>query len=153
MNSFGDDTAFYAKPHADGEAEGASFEPGSLIGINAGSKAKDEAWDFVKYLMDHTATGLPINKARFADAVSALKQKGTITPPAIGSQPAKPFKVDGAQLDRLESFAEAAGRKKNDAGKVLDIVAQNTPAFFAGQKSAEDVAKLIQNKATTLLHE
>ncbi|MFC4810085.1 ABC transporter substrate-binding protein [Paenibacillus sp. GCM10023250] len=153
LRVFGDDTAFYVKPHADGSGKGASFETGSQIGINAGSKAKDAAWDFLHYMMDHTKIGLPINKERFRDAVASLKQQGTITPDTLGPLQGKPFKVDGVQLDRLEDFAEGAARKKSDSGKVLDIIAADSAAFFAGQKSAEDVAKLIQNKATTVLHE
>ncbi|SFI27635.1 carbohydrate ABC transporter substrate-binding protein, CUT1 family [Paenibacillus sp. UNC496MF] len=153
LRTFGDDTAFYVKPHADGAGKGASFETGSDIGINAGSKAKDAAWDFLHYMMDHTAIGLPVNKARFRDAVASLKRQGTITPDALGPLKGTPFKVDGAKLDQLEGFAEGAARKKRDSGKVLDIVAADSAAFFAGQKSAEDVAKLIQNKATTVLHE
>ncbi|ACT01776.1 extracellular solute-binding protein family 1 [Paenibacillus sp. JDR-2] len=153
LNVFGKDTAFYIKPHAGQEAAGTSYETRSDIGINANSKAKDAAWDFLKYLMDHTTIGLPINKERFADALQVLKKQGTITPPTVGSQHSESFKVDEAQLDRLESFADAASRKKNTSGKVLDIVSANTAAFFAGQKSANDVAKLIQNKAMTVLNE
>ncbi|TCM96475.1 multiple sugar transport system substrate-binding protein [Paenibacillus sp. BK033] len=153
LDLFGKDTEFYIKPHADSEPAGTSFETSSDIGINANSKVKDAAWDFLKYMMDHTTIGLPINKERFDDAVQALKKRGTITPPTIGSQPGKSFKVDETQLDRLEAFANAATRKKNASGKVLDIVFANTSAFFAGQKSAEDVAKLIQNKAMTVLNE
>ncbi len=153
LNVFGKDTEFYIKPHADKEAAGTSYETRSDIGINTNSKVKDAAWDFLKYMMDHTAIGLPINKERFADAVQAVKKQGTITPPTIGSQHGESFKVDEAQLDRLEGFANAASRKKNASGKVLDIVSANTAAYFAGQKSAEDVAKLIQNKAMTVLNE
>ncbi|MCK9861207.1 extracellular solute-binding protein [Paenibacillus sp. ATY16] len=153
LNVFGKDTEFYIKPHADQEAAGTSYETRSDIGINANSKVKDAAWDFLKYMMDHTSIGLPINKERFADAVQALKKQGTITPPTIGSQHSESFKVDEAQLNRLEGFADAASRKKNASGKVLDIVSANTAAYFAGQKSAEDVAKLIQNKAMTVLNE
>ncbi|CAM3239397.1 extracellular solute-binding protein [Paenibacillus lupini] len=153
LHAFGDETAFYVKPHADEEAAGTSFETRADIGINANSKVKDAAWDFLKYLMDHTSIGLPINKERFQDAIQVLKEQGTITPPSIDSQYSKPFKVDSAQLDQLEGFADAAARKRNESGKVLDIVAANTDAFFTGQKSAEDVARLIQNKAMTVLNE
>ncbi len=154
LNTFGGDTAFYVKPHAEEEAAaGASFRTQEEYGINANSSVKDEAWAFLKYMMDHTSSGLPVNKARFAEAVQALKDKGTITPPSLGSTPSKPFKVNEAQLDKLAGFAESASRKKNEAGKILDIVSANMTAFFAGQKSAENVAGLIQNKATTALNE
>lgn len=153
LNTFGKDTAVYVKPHTNGEAAGASFQSREEYGINANSNVKDEAWAFLKYLMDHTTSGLPVNKARFAEAVQALKDKGTITPPSLGSTPGKTFKVNEAQLDKLEGFAESASRKKNESGKILDIVSANMTAFFAGQKSAENVAGLIQNKAMTALNE
>lgn len=154
LNTFGKNTALYVKPHAGDEtAAGASFETREEYGINANSSVKDEAWAFLKYMLDHTTSGLPVNKARFAEAVQALKDKGTITPPSLGSTPSKPFKVNEAELDKLVSFAESASRMKNESGKILDIVSANMTAFFAGQKSAENVAGLIQNKAMTALNE
>ncbi|WP_027084528.1 ABC transporter substrate-binding protein [Cohnella panacarvi] len=153
LNTFGKDTAFYVKPHAGEETAGASFQTRDEFGINANSNVKDEAWSFLKFLMDHTTIGLPVNKARFAEAVRALKDKGMFTPPSLGSTPSAPFKVNETQLDKLEGFAESASRKKNESGKILDIVYANSNALFAGQKSAENVADLIQNKAMTVLNE
>jgi ABC-type sugar transport system, periplasmic component len=151
--AFGDQTAFYAKPHATGAAAGAAFTKEYNLGINANSNVRDESWEFLKYLMNHTSFGFPINKQRYREDVQELKDKGTITPDKTGPLQGKAFQVDATKLDRLENFVNQAAQERNESGKVLDIVVAESAAYFAGQKSAEEVARLIQNKATTLLNE
>ncbi|EFU41114.1 extracellular solute-binding protein family 1 [Paenibacillus vortex V453] len=64
------------------------------------------------------------------------------------------FEVDGAMLDRLESFVNGAIHQVDfKSDKVRDIIVQDAVAYFTGQKSADDVARLIQNKVTTYLNE
>ena len=36
---------------------------------------------------------------------------------------------------------------------IIDIVKEEAAAYFAGQKSAEDVAKLVQSKANIYINE
>ncbi|CAH0121658.1 Putative ABC transporter substrate-binding protein YesO [Paenibacillus sp. CECT 9249] len=153
LRMFGEQTAFYVKPHATGAAAGATFATGYHLAVNAKSKVKDEAWDFLKYLLRHTSIGFPVNKQLYLEEVQKLKEKGTITPDKMGPLQGKTFNVDAAQLDLLENFVDQAAQERNGSGKVLDMVVEESAAFFAGQKSAEDVARLLQNKATTFLNE
>lgn len=153
LRMFGEQTAFYIKPHATGGAAGVTFAAKDHLAVNAKSMVKNEAWDFIKYLMRHTSTGLPVNKQLYQEEVQELKEKGAITPNKMGPLQGKTFKVDATQLDLLEGFINQAAQERNESVKVLDMVVEESAAFFAGQKSAEDVARLLQNKATTFLNE
>ncbi|KAF4324812.1 hypothetical protein G195_001111 [Phytophthora kernoviae 00238/432] len=57
------------------------------------------------------------------------------------------IKVDQAKLDQLESLVGGANHQvEYKSAKVQEMIVKESKAFFAGQKSADDVAKLIQNK-------
>lgn len=64
----------------------------------------------------------------------------------LASVPEGQFKVFQDMMDTADNFAMM------DV-KILSIIGEEANAFFSGQKTAEDVAKLIQNKATTYLNE
>ena len=159
--NLGEHVKLYAKPHAQDTAAGGYFQTYRSVAINANSKVQPAAWDFIKYLMSEevqtplTTTGFPINKAAYAKQIQAVKAMGAIKGNAEGPLQGAPFKVDDAMLDGLGGYVNGAvhpvGEFKSD--KLSEMIVTDSKAFFAGQKSAEDVAQLIQNKATTLLNE
>ncbi|MBM7563651.1 ABC transporter substrate-binding protein [Paenibacillus sacheonensis] len=159
--NLGEHVKLYAKPHAQDTAAGGYFKTYRSVAINANSKVQPEAWDFIAFLMSEeiqeplTATGFPINKAAYAKQIQAVKDMGTIKGFPEGPLQGATFKVDEAMLDGLSGYVNGAvhsvGDNKSD--KLWQMVVADSKAFFAGQKSAEDVAGLIQNKATTLLNE
>ncbi|NBD26288.1 ABC transporter substrate-binding protein [Paenibacillus glycinis] len=159
--NLGEHVKLYAKPHAQDTAAGGYFQTYRNVAINANSKVKPEAWDFIEYLMSAdiqaplNTTGFPINKAAYAKQIQAVKDMGAIKGNAEGPLQGATFQVDDAMLDGLSGYVNGAvhpvGESKSD--KLWQMVVTDSKAYFAGQKSAEDVAELIQNKATTLLHE
>ena len=48
---------------------------------------------------------------------------------------------------------ESTEKVVNYDSSIYDIVAEQSAAFFAGQKSAEEVAKLVQSKANIFVNE
>jgi multiple sugar transport system substrate-binding protein len=151
----------YAKPHAQDTAAGGYFKTYRSVAIGANSKVKSEAWDFVEFLMSEemqsptTTTGFPINKAAYAKQVQELKNQGTIKSFPQGPLQGATIQVDDAMLDGLNGYLNGAVHPVSEAksDKVWEIVVAEAKAFYAGQKSAEDVASLIQNKVTTYLNE
>ncbi|MDG0793993.1 hypothetical protein OMP38_26595 [Cohnella ginsengisoli] len=61
--------------------------------------------------------------------------------------------MNEAHLDLLDGIVTAAVHPVGQSTKIGDIIREESKAFFTGQKSAEAVAKLIQNKVTTYLNE
>ncbi|MBE9918311.1 hypothetical protein G8C92_30390 [Paenibacillus donghaensis] len=56
-------------------------------------------------------------------------------------------------LAKFKQIVQDADQYTGLDGKVIFIVGEEAPSFFGGQKSAEEVAKLIQNRTTTFINE
>ncbi|MBO7743091.1 extracellular solute-binding protein [Paenibacillus sp. MWE-103] len=145
--------ALYEAPKAEGQQEGGYFSPIANIAINANSSVKPEAWDFLKFLMSGGAghsnqkqdgslsvyNTFPISKTVFAAQQAEYVQEG---------------KADQEELRILTDFISKASNRKSTLPYEIEILIwDESPAFFSGQKSAEAVARIIQNKATTYLNE
>lgn len=160
LREYGENMKYYMKPHAQETTAGGYFRPYKSISMNANSKVKEEAWDFIKFMMSgeietpSTKAGFPINKKSFANQIKQLKEEGTVKAYEEGPLQGMAIKVDQAKLDQLESLVGGATHQvEYKSAKVNDIIVNESKAFFAGQKSADDVAKLIQNKVMTYLNE
>ncbi|REE55421.1 multiple sugar transport system substrate-binding protein [Paenibacillus taihuensis] len=157
----GNHMRLYAKPHAQENTPGGYFKTYRNIAISAGSKVKPEAWDFIKFLMSEeiqsssNSTGFPINKAAFTKQIAELKAKGSFKSYPEGPLQGKDVKVDQEMLNGLNSYVNGAVHPvmDADADKIREIIVDEAKAYYAGQKSAEDVANLVQNKVTTYLNE
>ena len=57
------------------------------------------------------------------------------------------------QADKLMELIESTEKVANYDSAIYDIVTEQAAAFFAGQKSAEEVAKLVQSKANIFVNE
>ena len=145
--------ALYQAPKAEGQEGGGFFSPMANIAINANSSVKPEAWDFLKFMMSgetvHSDKGqdgnlsvydmFPISKIAFAEQEAAYVQDG---------------KAKQEELQTLTDFiSKASNRKSTLPYEIQMLIWDETPAFFSGQKTAEAVAKIMQNKATTYLNE
>ncbi|WP_182914492.1 ABC transporter substrate-binding protein [Paenibacillus sp. 1011MAR3C5] len=150
----------YAKPHTKETTPGGYFRSYRTIGLNAKSEVKQEAWDFIKFMMSEEmaysplSAGFPINKNVYAKGIEELKGMGSVKGHEEGPLKGASVQVDDARIERLNGYVSGAVHPvAYQSDKIEEIVYQETMAFFSGQKSAEAVAKLIQNKATTYLNE
>ncbi|OPA73005.1 ABC transporter substrate-binding protein [Paenibacillus selenitireducens] len=151
----------YAKPHADGKEAGGYFRTYKTIGMNAKSEVKAEAWDFIKFMLSDEvqaqagSAGFPLNKNVYQKQVQQLLQEGkVISDQEMGPLKGMVFDVTAQDLQGLEHFlAEAIYPVEFRPSKIDEIITNESKAFFSGQKSAEAVAKLIQNRVTTFLNE
>lgn len=151
----------YVKPHAQDVGAGGYFQPYQSIGLNRSSKAKEQAWDFVKFMIsnqvpvDPNHAGFPLNKQLYKQEVEQLKKEGAVQTAKEGPLKGVPVQVDLDKLVVLEQFLTGATHmvSKFQPDQLSEIITEDSKAFFSGQKSAEDVAGLIQNKVTTYLNE
>lgn len=151
----------YVKPHAQDGGTGGYFQPYRSIGLNASSKAKEQAWDFVKFMISDQVpvepnhAGFPLNKQLYAQEIQQLKKEGSVQTAKEGPLKGVPIKVDPDELDALEQVLTGATHlvSKFQPDQLAEIITEQSKAFFSGQKSAEAVADLIQNKVTTYLNE
>ncbi|MBB6670089.1 ABC transporter substrate-binding protein [Cohnella nanjingensis] len=166
QNSKEHSLVFYEKPKAEGQQPGGYFEPYLKIAIHAKSSLQPEAWDFLKFLMSGQASAaaawgandltyegqgfngtFPISKSLYTAKTDNMVQAGPLQMLEGG-----PVKITEQDLKKLDSLVTSANKPIFD-GEILQIMAKESPAYFHGQKSAQEVAKIIQNKVTTYLNE
>ncbi|GMX66623.1 extracellular solute-binding protein [Paenibacillus elgii] len=145
-----------------GKHAGLRFSSNMMLAINAKSGVTDEAWKFLSYLLSEEAqsnpamfTWFPMNKAAVAvklkQAASAPAQSKTTGASSDNAQ--EPVKVTAQTTEQLMTYIGQPGYFQGSDPRLMDIVETETAAFFAGEKTAETVAKLIQNRAKTYLNE
>lgn len=142
---------------------GLRFSSDMMLAINAKSAVTDEAWKFLSYLLSEEAQShpamfqwFPMNKAAVAvklqQALSAPAESKTLLgAPSDNAQ--APVEVTAQTTERLMAFIGQPGYFHGSDPRLMDIVETEAAAFFAGEKTAETVAKLIQNRAKTYLNE
>ncbi|MBJ8030476.1 ABC transporter substrate-binding protein [Bacillus cereus group sp. N21] len=144
-------TKIYQKPHIAGQKKGVAFTPHTTVGINAKSPVKKEAWNFLKFLMSDEVqskgNGFPINKAVYEQQIKTLKEKGKLEGPT-GS-----INVTESDIQGLEKMVAEISVQSPQSTKIESIIAEESKSYFSGQKSAKDVAALIQNRVTTYINE
>ncbi|MBD2862832.1 ABC transporter substrate-binding protein [Paenibacillus oceani] len=145
----------YQKPHSSGQRSGVSFEPTNQIAMNANSKVQRDAWEFVKFLLSEEIqsnprqSGFSMIKAINDKAIEDLKSKEVLQNTKGGN-----IKIKAQDLEPIRELLSAPSvRSMGDESTVQKIIAEETKAFFSGQKTAEAVAKLIQNRVVTYLNE
>jgi len=152
---------YYQKPNASGQKYGSPFKSVYSLGINSSSKVQQEAWEFIKFLLSEemqaspNLAGLPMNKVVNNNRFNEILQKiesGTLETmiPQDMLPDAETVKKRIATVDKL--ITEADFRRFSDM-KVLMITMEEFSSFMSGQKSADEVSKLIQNRVKTYLNE
>ncbi|NBD22313.1 ABC transporter substrate-binding protein [Paenibacillus glycinis] len=172
MDSFDGHAKLYAKPHAPELGPGGYFQTNQTVGVNAGSPYKKEAWKFIAFLVSEEAAtvhddnaasgysisdisfgGFPISRIAYTKQTEQLRKAGTVSTAPNGPADGVTVKADGAMLDRLDGYLTGAVHAVGKPSRIGEIVSEEGEAFFKGQKSAADVAKLIQNKVNLYLNE
>ncbi|MDQ0088948.1 multiple sugar transport system substrate-binding protein [Paenibacillus anaericanus] len=149
----------YAKPNANDQQAGGYFRPYTTIGINEKSSVKEEAWDFLKFMLSDEVqapgTGFPLNKSLYEQQKQQILEEGKVTASQeMGAMSGKVFEVTAKDIQGLDQFVSGAIHPVAfKSSKVEEIISEESKAYFSGQKSAEVVAKLIQNRVTTVLNE
>ena len=144
-----------------------------VAAISSQSKNKDAAWEFVKryvtedYQGKHYQSfwGNPTRKDVFDVKCEALKatektkdKYGNKVTPKDGEYgwddfvyTEKPYTDEEINMYK-EAVENASGLWSRDS-KVEDIIAEEAAAYFAGDKSADEVITIIENRVNTYINE
>ena len=68
-------------------------------------------------------------------------------------EPIAYYAVTQEQADKLMEVINTATKLYSQNTAVLNIITEQTDAFFAGQKTAEEVGKLVQGKMSIYVNE
>ena len=175
--NFGSDYTYIGFPSASGS--GSAFTAGMGYAITKNCSNKDAAWDFLRTLLteEYQAQswyGLPTNQHAFDKALKKamtpeyqkdgdgnflLDENGDKIPVSHGGMGMPDgtvvefYAVSQEQADKLMELLNSTEKLWDEGSKLIEIVIADAAPFFEGQKSAEEVSKLIQSKVNIYINE
>jgi ABC-type glycerol-3-phosphate transport system substrate-binding protein len=156
--SKGTDIAYCGFPSSN--AQGPAIIAKNSYGISSTTKYPEACWEFLKYFLDDSVyerlegDGFPAKKSILAQELAAaqlpLDDENSLFR-AWSENEIAPLTEENADyiLNLLENIDHCAFRYN----AISDIITEEISAYLSGDKSAEDVAKLIQNRAHIYLSE
>ncbi len=145
-------------PSFDGQPSGFGYSTMLLFGISSQSAVKEEAWEFIKFMLSEEMQnspalgGYPLNKNALEQKLQESRQKiGQGEVPLPAGQPSAEALDEHVQT--LKDILGNMETKMQADLKVVSIAIEEFKAYMSGQKSVEEVSKLIQNRVSTYLNE
>lgn len=119
------------------------YADGAFWGIYDGSSHKDAAWSFLKTLLsaDYESEymrGFPITEESFALCINERIESGDLTESAA---------------EQLQNIIETTTVTSSYSSSIIDIVMEEIPYYFNDEKTAEEVAEVIQNRVEIYMAE
>ncbi len=149
---FGEEVSYIGFPMEDGS--GSYIKAEEAYAISAHSDHIEGAWEFLRYYLtdDYQSglrRGLPVQEKIFLEnsrsALSGSQSDST------DKEVAAPEPMTEKQLEKLVTFLLSVNRRYYENEEIMNIVSEEIEAFFAGDKTAEETAKLIQNRVQLYL--
>lgn len=153
---------------------GSVIEPnGTIAAMNTSSPNKDGVWKFLSFnLTQERQENTTMADEAFPIMKSALDKsfeedmKAEYYEDADGNKKEKPkgtwgnmdysvevFAARQDQVDKVRQLIDTAECGQNSDRKMFGLIYEEVQAYFEGQRSAEDVAALIQNRVQTYINE
>lgn len=145
-----------------GNASGSNtFNANETYGIASYSKYKDAAWEFIKTLISEEIQsnmqvgGFTVNKAAQKNSADQAIEE-TSHGIAKMNMAGKEFNIDKItqeDVNYIDSMIPKLNKYFSMDNQVMQIVIDEAAAYFSGDKSVEETAKLIQNRIYIYLNE
>ncbi|MBR5040865.1 MAG: carbohydrate ABC transporter substrate-binding protein [Clostridiales bacterium] len=141
------------------EGGGMSAEPILTFSVSKNCEYADEAWDFIRNflgeesqhdMISYISGGFPISRDAF---------KGLFDESLAIAESERMLHIDGASnlveedYDRIVAVIENVSIEAKNDLDITAIVDEEAAAYFSGQKTADEVIKIIENRAKTVLQE
>jgi ABC-type glycerol-3-phosphate transport system substrate-binding protein len=172
--AYGGDIVFVGRPRAEGSGSSFSLSPTMLM--SSRSRHKDGAWEFLRSFLTYEAQsaenymapyspGFPTNKAAFDNLITqAMTPKfeagGTgeraelpLSSRYYGLEFVDVYAASQEEIDQILSLIAAAEGLTRKDNFVSAIVTEEAAPFFAGRRSAEDAARIIQSRVSLYVGE
>lgn len=163
---FGDDVKFVGFPTESGN--GAYLQASTTYALSSKSANLDGAWQFVRYYLtdeyQNEVPYFPVNKALFLEKSKAAMERpywedengekqyydNTMN---INGEEIVISPLSQEQLDKVIEYIESVNNRYYYNESVANIVNEEMGAFYSGQKSAQDVANIIQSRVQIYVDE
>lgn len=160
---YGEDISFIGYPTSKGSGTAISLR-GAQLAINAKEEHQEEAWEFIKYyiLNGYNNGGFPILETKFeeylADAQKpVMDAEGTHKLPSgsyfNGVDMVTVYEASKEEVEVIRSLVENATNVFEYDTTILNIIQEEAEAYLTGDKTIEQVSKIIQSKIEVYLVE
>ena len=164
---FGEDVSFVGFPCEN--KDGSVVNTTMSFALSAASNNLDGAWEFVRYYLtdeyqDSIQWEMPVNKEAFLKQAQEATQKPYYTDENGNkveyeetvyingeSVPLPPMSQE--QVDKIVAFVESVDKVSYYNEDIQNIIDEEVAPFFADQKTAADVASIIQNRVELYVNE
>lgn len=165
--SFGEPVTMIGFPSSN--EDGSAIMPYMQLAMSAKSSNKEGAWEFLRYFLtdeyqDEISYGFPLSIKRLDELAREATKKSTYLDENGNEVETEDYYyIDGVELiiepmteeeterfkKNLYSFTQVYNYNEN----LIQIIQEETAAFFGGQKKAEDVAGIIQSRVQIYVNE
>lgn len=130
---------------------GSCFSFGMYMGIYARSPHKEGAWEFIRSALkednQRLATGFPVNEKVLENDLALALEGKLDTPTKSG------IRLGKTDIAKLKTLIEGTTMLSSSNETIDRIIHDDAETYFAGEKTAEETAKLIQSQVTLFLEE
>lgn len=159
LRSFGDSLACVGFPADSGG--GNAIVPEASLGISSMSENKQAAWRFVREFLlddyqDNNVTGFPIKNSALDKQFDQHREMYPAGESVAFATEAGTREVKNdpeADVQFIKSLIDSATQIQSTDQTLNQIISDEASAFFAGDKTAEETARLIQSRAKLYISE
>ena len=167
MGTYGEDITFIGVPTDD--RNGSSMTPELELAISSRSKYKDAAWEFLRYFLsdEYQSTlswTVPVMKSQLQKQAEVAMKPQTWTDEDgnvheydnsfwIGDKEINIGRITQEYVDKFDAFLASIDRVARQDSTMMDIIKDDAKDFFGGAKSAEETAKIIQDRVQKYISE
>lgn len=146
---------------------------GALLAINAKSKNKDGAWQFIRQQWtkekqedgSERGGGFPVMKSalekqfeaamkeEYYEDVDGSKKRSEKTTWGYDDFSVKIYAAKDYEVETIRNLIESTDTLYQYDQKMIEIIAEEAETYFAGQKNAKEVADIIQNRIQVYVNE
>ncbi|MBQ6734658.1 MAG: extracellular solute-binding protein [Lachnospiraceae bacterium] len=169
--TFGEEVAFVGFPREEGEG-GHTIMATARIAMNAESENKDGCWAFMRtFLMDEyqerfiSGWAFPVSKSKLQEKADKSMERDSYVDALTGETVYfdETYYVGGEEItippltkeeaDMLMDFLEGVDVAYSYNETIMNIVQEEVKPFFAGQKSAQECARILQSRLQLYMDE
>ncbi|WP_408071042.1 extracellular solute-binding protein [Butyrivibrio sp. JL13D10] len=165
--TFGEEIQTVGFPSDNGS--GSALYPNLQLTMSASSKVKDGCWQFMRYfLTDEYQNSIdgswPVSMTKMNELAEAAKKK-----PTYVDEDGKEVEYDDTwyigeteivippmtddEINEIINFLNSIDQVGNSNEEVANIIYEEAAAYFSGQKTAEEVADIIQSRVQIYVNE
>ncbi len=167
QGTFGDKVTYIGFPSSD--LNGHLLTPTVTYSISSKCKYPEAAWSFVKGTLTEESQksstwGFPISKSAFDEMAQSAKEKPYYLDEDgnkveysdtyyIGGQEIELEPLTDEEIAEFKEFILSVNKLTTEITDIIEIITEEAAPYFEGQKTAEEVVKIIQSRVTIYLNE